>query len=189
MQGGPAMNQAIRELFNQKRSLLIAIAVLLVLTIGLYIAVNVFLDPAIITSQASWNDLRQRVTVAGKADVASVYRRGTEDLKIISAKVPVKRQLPRVLGEILDSAVSSSVSTGAVTYKPQIVKGQDLLSYSVSMTVKGSYAAVKSFLGDLQKNSEMIVVDSVSLSNGYLYEENVAMDIRLSIYLQGREGV
>lgn len=183
------MNQAFRELIIQKRRLLIAVAVLLVCNIGLYIFINVYIAPSIILSQKSWNDLRQRVAVAGRADVASVYRRGIDDLKKISTKIPVKRQLPRVLGDVLDSAASSGVVTGAVSYKPKIVKEHDeLLMYSVSMSVSGSYAAVKSFLGDLQKNSELIVVDGVSLSNSDLYEENVVMDLRLSIYLQGREG-
>ena len=56
------------------------------------------------------------------------------------------------------------------------------------MTVGGSYAAVKSFLSDLQRNGELIVVDSISLSNSDLYEENIIMDLRLTIYLQGKEG-
>jgi type IV pilus assembly protein PilO len=188
MQGGAAMNQALRELFRQKRLLLIALAVLLALNIGLYVAINAYLAPAVISSQASWSDLRQRVAVAGRADVASVYQRGIDDLKKISTKIPAKRQFPRVIGDILDSAVTSGVSIGSVNYRPQTVKGQDLLSYSVSMSVSGSYAAVKSFLGDLQKNSELVVVDGIRLSNSDLFEENVAMEISVSIYLKGREG-
>jgi type IV pilus assembly protein PilO len=189
MQGGASMKQAIQELFHQKRRLLIVLAVLLVLNVGLYLAINAYLAPAVISSQAAWNDLRQRVAVAGRSDVASVYRRGTDDLKKISAKVPAKRQFARVLGDLLDSAASSGVVTGAVSYKPQAVKGQDdLLVYTVSMSVSGSYAAVKSFLGDVQKNSELIVVDGITLSNSDLFEENVVMEIRVSIYLQGRVG-
>lgn len=182
------MNQAFRELFRQKRRLLIALAVLLLLDIGLFITLNVYLEPAIIVAQASWNDLRQRVAVAGRSDVASVYLRGIDDVSKITLKIPSKRQFPRVLGDILDSAASSGVVTGTVNYKPQVVKGHDLLIYGVSMTVSGSYAAIKSYLGDLQKISELIVVESISLSNSDLYEENVVMDLRLSIYLQGKEG-
>lgn len=182
------MKQALLELVRQKRPLLTILAVLLTLNLGIYLVYNYYLTPAIVTSQVSWNSLRQRVLVAGRSDVASIYRRGVDDLKILSAKVPAKRQFVRVLGELLDSASSSGVVTGAVTYRPQAVKGQDLLAYSVSVSVSGSYAAVKSFLGDLQKNGEMIVVDSISMSNTDLFEENVAMDLKLSIYLQQREG-
>lgn len=183
------MKQALQELFQQKKRTLIAAVVLLLLNIGLYAVNTGFLEPKIAVSQAAWTDLRQRAAVAGRTDVASVYRRGVDDLKKLASRVPVKRQFPRVLGDILDAAASSAVVTGNVSYKPQTVKGQDdLLAYGISMTVGGSYAAVKSFLGDLQKNSEMVVIDGVSLSKSDLFEENVVMDLRLTVYLQGKEG-
>ncbi len=182
------MNQVLLELIQQKKRTLITAALLLLLNIGLYAVVTGYLEPGVITARTTWNDLRQRIAVAGRADVASVYRRGTDDLKKLMTRIPAKRQFPRVLGDILDAAASSAVATGAVSYKPEAVKGQDLLAYGVSMTVSGSYAAVKSFLADLQKNSEMIVIESVNLSKTDLYEENVVMDLRLTIYLQGKEG-
>ena len=126
--------------------------------------------------------------MAGRADVATVYRRGVDDLKKLASRIPVKRQFPRLLGDILDAAASSAVVTGNVSYKPQAIKERDLLAYGVSMTVGGSYAAIKSFLGDLQKNSEMIVIEDISLTKTDLYEENVVMDLRLTVYLQGKEG-
>jgi len=182
------MNQALLELFRQKKRMLIAALVLLLLNIALYTVTSGYLEPKIAASQALWTDLRQRVAVAGRADVATVYRRGVDDLKKLASRVPVKRQFPRVLGDILDAAASSAVVTGNVSYKPETIKGEDLLAYGVSMTVSGSYAAVKSFLGDLQKTSEMIVIDGVTLSKSDLYEENVVMDLRLTVYLQGKEG-
>jgi len=182
------MKQALLELFLQKKRMLVAALVLLVLNIGLYAVAVGYLDPRIVAAQTSWNDLRQRVAVAGRADVATVYRRGVDDLKKIETLIPVKRQFPRVLGDILDAAATSAVVTGNVSYRPQAVKDRDLLAYGVSMSVGGSYAAVKSFLGDLQKISEMVVIDDIALSNTDLYEENVVMDLRLTVYLHGREG-
>jgi type IV pilus assembly protein PilO len=112
-----------------------------------------------------------------------------EDLKKLASRIPAKRQFPRLLGDILDAAASSAVVTGNVSYKPQVIKGhEDLLAYGISMSVGGSYAAVKSFLADLQKNSELVVIDSAGFSNSNLFEENVVMDLRLTVYLQGREG-
>jgi Tfp pilus assembly protein PilO len=183
------MKQALLELFQQKKRILIVSLALLVLNICLYAVSTGYLEPKVTASQASWNDLRQRVAVAGKADVATVYRRGVDDLKKLMAQVPVKRQFPRVLGDILDAAASSAVTTGNIRYKPQAIKGRDdLLAYGLSLSVGGSYAAVKSFLADLQKNSEMIVIDGIGLSNNSLYEENVVLDLRLTVYLQGKEG-
>ena len=182
------MNQALLELIQQKKRTLIVALALLGLNIVLYAATAGYLEPKIAASQASWADLRQRVAVAGRADVATVYRRGVDDLKKLAPLIPVKRQFPRVLGDILDAAASSAVVTGNVSYKPQVIKDHELLNYGISMTVGGSYAAVKSFLGDLQKNSEMIVIDGITLSKSDLYEENVLLDLRLTVYLQGKEG-
>jgi type IV pilus assembly protein PilO len=183
------MKQTLLELFLQKKRMLLTAGVLLLLNIFLYALVSGYLEPRVSVSRSSWNDLRQRVAVAGKADVASVYRRGTEDLQKLATRIPAKRQFPRVLGDILDAAASNALVTGAVSYKPQALKEQGLLAYGISMTVGGSYAAVKSFLSDLQKNGEMIVVESINLSKSDLYEENVVLDLRLTVYLQGKEGV
>jgi type IV pilus assembly protein PilO len=182
------MKQVIYELFRQKKRTLIAAGALLLLNIGLYLLATGYLEPGVIKARSSWNDLRQRLAVAGKADVATIYRRGTDDLKKLATRIPAKRQFPRVLGEILDAAASNALLTGAVSYKPQAVKEQDLLAYGISMTVGGSYAAVKSFLADLQKNNELIVVDSVGFTKTDLFEENVVLDLRLTVYLQGKEG-
>jgi type IV pilus assembly protein PilO len=183
------MKQALLELFHQKKRTLTAILVLLLLNICLYAVTAGYLDPRVASLQTSWSDLRQRVAIAGRADVATVYRRGVEDLKKLASRIPAKRQFPRLLGDILDAAASSAVVTGNVSYKPQVIKGhEDLLAYGVSMSVGGSYAAVKSFLADLQKNSELVVIDSAGFSNSNLFEENVVMDLHLTVYLQGREG-
>lgn len=182
------MKQALLELYLQKKRTLIVAVVLLLLNIGLYALNAGYYEPEIAASQASWTDLRQRVAAAGRADVATVYRRGVDDLKKLASLVPVKRQFPRVLGDILDAAASSAVVTGNVSYKPQTIKGQDLLAYGITMTVGGSYAAVKSFLGDLQKYSELVVIDGFTLSKNDFFEENVVMDLHLTVYLQAREG-
>lgn len=182
------MKQALLELFLQKKRTLIAVLVLFLLNSALYAVVAGYLEPKVAASQTSWTDLRQRVAVAGKADVATVYRRGVDDLKKLMVQIPVKRQFPRVLGDILDAAASSAVTTGTISYKPQAVKDHDLLAYGISMSVAGSYAAVKSFLADLQKINEMVVIDGISFSNSDLYEENVVMDLRLTVYLLGKEG-
>jgi type IV pilus assembly protein PilO len=188
VQGGTAMNQAILELLREKKRTLIMAVVLLLLNIVLYTLSAAYLEPRIAASQTMWTDLRQRVAVAGRADVATVYRRGLDDLKKLVLHIPVKRQFPRVLGDILDAAASSAVITGNISYKPLAIKDRDLLAYGISMTVGGRYAAVKSFLGDLQKYSEMIVIDGISLSKSDLFEENVVMDLRLTVYLQSKEG-
>jgi type IV pilus assembly protein PilO len=188
MQGGAAMKQAMLELVEQHRRLLIIAGILLLLNVLLLAVVSYYLNPAVISSQASWNDLRQRVAAAGKADARTLYRQGSDDLKKLFEHIPVRRQFPRIVGDILDTASSSGVVTGAVSYKPQAVKEVDIQAVNLSMTVTGGYAAIKSFLADLQKINDLVVVEDVVLSNTDLYEENISMDLKMTIYLQGKEG-
>jgi len=180
------MKQILLELFRLKRRTLIAIGALLLVNFLLYAVIVVYQAPALIDARRVRNDLDGRLAALGRGDVTSVYRQGKSDLEKLRAMIPVKRDFPRLLGDIMDAASSSSVVLGGVTYKPQVIKDEKLLAYAVTMSVSGSYAGVKSFLADLQKNRELVVVDGVSFSSNDPYVENVSMDLRLTIYL--REG-
>jgi hypothetical protein len=55
----------------------------------------------------------------------------------------------------------------------------------VSFQVAGGYAGIKSYLADLKKNPELIIVDDIALSNNDPFVENVVMDLHITVYLQG----
>ncbi len=182
------MIQVLLELLQQKKRTIIAAAFLLVLNVVFAALVTGYLRPKIDKSQAQWNDLRQRVAASGKIDVGMIYRRGTDDLKTLSARIPAKREFSRVLGEMLDAAATNSLEIGAINYKPQGIKDRKLLAYGVSLSVSGTYAGLKSYLGDLQNFENMVVIDGVSFTKNDLYEEIVSMDLHLTVYLQGGDG-
>ena len=186
MPGGDAMKQVLLELLHLKKRSLIAIFLLLLLNIGLYALVSGYQDSALVEAHTKWSNLRNRVAAADRGDVNVLYRQGKSDLEKLRFMIPLKRQFPRALGDVLDAAASSGVAIGAITYKPQVLKDENLLAYAVTMATSGSYAAVKSLLSDLQKNHELVVVEGVSLSNSDPYVENVSMELRLTVYL--REG-
>ena len=60
-----------------------------------------------------------------------------------------------------------------------------MLVYRLAMSVNGRYAAIKSFLVDLRRFRELVVVDDFSLTNSDVFEENVTMDLHMTIYLRG----
>jgi type IV pilus assembly protein PilO len=59
-----------------------------------------------------------------------------------------------------------------------------LTSYGISLAVSGGYAAVKNFLADVQRQGELIVIDNMTMANSDPYEENVVMNLRLTVYLR-----
>lgn len=180
------MTETLLELARLKRRMLILMAGVLLLSAGLVLFINWYQAPAITRAQTRWNDLRQQVALAGKFDVTAAYRQGKSDLDAVRGRIPLKRQFPRVLGDLLDAAAASGVATGAVSYRPESVKDENLLAYRITMNVSGGYAAVKSFLADLSGIRELVVIDGLTMSNTDYFGDSPNMTIKLTVYL--REG-
>lgn len=180
------MNRILIEILRKKKFALAAILLLILLNAALMVLVGSYQTKALAAAQAKWSDLRRQAAAAGKADATARYRQTAIDLEKLRTRIPPRREFARVLSDLFESASSSGVTTGAVNYNPQKVKDEELLSYQLSLSVNGSYAAVKSYLADLQNYPELIVIDKVSLSNTDPFVENVTMDLGLTIYL--REG-
>ena len=141
------MKQVLLELLRLKKRSLIAIGLLLLSNVVLYALVSVYQESALVKARADWSNLRRRVAAADRGDVNVAYRQGKSDLEKLRSMIPLKRQFPRVLGDILDAAASSGVATGSITYKPQVLKDENLLAYVVTMSTSGSYAAAKKLIG------------------------------------------
>lgn len=178
------MIQLVLELLRQRRRLLTTIAVLMVLNCALAALVSLYQAPRLQTAYSAWNDLRRRAAQGRPADVATLYRQAAGDLEAVRTRIPLKKEFPRVLGDIIDAASTSGVAIAGLSYKPQAVKNEKLLQYQLSLSVSGSYAATKSFLADLQGNRELLIVDGISLNNNDPFEEHVTTDLELSLYLQ-----
>lgn len=180
------MNRIVIEILREKRIVLVAIVVLLLLNGALMVLVASYQAKSLETAQAKWSELRRQTAAVGHADATALYRQGVLDLETLKERIPAKREFARVLSDLLESAAANDVSMGSISYKPLAIKDEALLSYQLSLSVNGTYAAVKSYLSDLHGNPELIVVDGIAFSNGDPYVENVMMDLRLTIYL--REG-
>lgn len=180
------MNQYLIEIVRQKWRHLSVILFLLLLNVVLAVVVAVYQTPSLADLQTKWSDLRRQSARGGKVDAATLYQQGIADLAKLRIRIPEKRAFARVLSDLLESASSSAVEVGTISYKPVQLKEADLLSYQLSLSVTGSYAATKSFLADLQNNHELLVVDSVTFANSDLFVEKVVMNLQITVYL--REG-
>jgi type IV pilus assembly protein PilO len=180
------MNQYVSEIVRQKWRQLSIVLILIVLNLILAFFVSAYQLPTLADLQTKWSNLRNQSARSGKVDVATLHQQGILDLEKLKSQIPEKRDFARVLSDLLESASSNAVSIGTISYKPVVIKEEALLSYQLTIAVSGSYAAVKSFLAELQNNSELLVVDTVSFSNNDLFLENVVMNLQTTVYL--REG-
>jgi type IV pilus assembly protein PilO len=180
------MNQYILEIVRQKWRHLSIVLFLIILNVIMTVFVSAFQIPSLADLQTNWSNLRNQSARSGKVDAATLYQQGAVDLEKLNSRIPKKREFARVLSELFESASSNAVVVGTITYKPVEIKEEALLSYQLSLSLSGSYAAVKSFLADLQNNPDLLVIDTAAFSNNDLFVENVVMNVQITVYL--REG-
>ncbi|MDD2540671.1 MAG: type 4a pilus biogenesis protein PilO [Desulfuromonadaceae bacterium] len=180
------MKQYILEIIRQKRRAMSIILFLLVFNVIIAVVISTYQLPLLADLQMKWSSLRRQAARAGQLDATALYHQGSTDLEKLKGRIPEKRQFARVLSDLLEAAANNAVDVGAISYKPVEIKKEALLSYQLSLSVSGRYAAVKSYLADLQKNPELIVVDTVSFSNSDPLAEHVVMALQITVYL--REG-
>ncbi len=180
------MMPILLEIVRQKKNALLLVGILLFCNIGVFVGINNYLTPTATSLQLKWSELRRKVADTGRLDINALYKQGQADLTNIAERVLAKRHFPRVLGDILDTAASNNVSSGNISYKQEVVKDQKLLAYIVTMNVNGSYAGVKSFLADMLVAEELIVIDSLTISQSDPMTENVTMGLNMTVYM--REG-
>lgn len=179
------MRDLLIEILRGKRVGVGLVLILLLCDAALLVADFNYLSPSLQKAHADWSRMRGRVSGGSRSDAATVYRQGRADLEKLSGRIPAQRDFAVVLGEILDAAAASGVVTGDVNYQPLAQKQERLAGYTVSLSSSGSYAALKSLLGELQRLERLVVIEELSMSNTNMYEEQVAMNVRLTVYLKG----
>ncbi len=132
------------------------------------------------------DDLRRKLASVTRG-VGRETSNTLNDLKKLQELLPLKREYPSILEDIIDTASMISVTLGAVTYKPIIIKEQELLAYEATIQASGSYVGIKRFLFNLQIIEELIVVESVRFSNEDPYAEKVTMETKLMVYLRDQK--
>ncbi|MGA2151044.1 MAG: type 4a pilus biogenesis protein PilO [Geobacteraceae bacterium] len=58
-----------------------------------------------------------------------------------------------------------------------------MLAYSIGFNVSGKYAAIKSFIADIERLRAIAVINNISL-NGKAAEESVDMKLQLTAYFR-----
>lgn len=172
----------IKEILRLRQKTLIVLMAFFLVNLGLAMFASMYQTPRLEALQDEW--FKRRQAGGSQKDKGASFEQGTADLEKWRSKISPKKDLARILGELHDLTKSNSLALGSVTYKPEVIKEEKLLSYAVAFTVSGRYASVKSFLADLGRLGEMVTVDAISLNNSKLTEEKVDLRLNLTILLR-----
>ncbi len=178
------MKQYALEIVRQKWIPLVIILTLVLVNLCLGIVHSSYQLPVLTDLQTKWSGLRLKAANAGQLDPTALYKQASADLDALKIKIPEKRQFARVLSDLYEAAATSAVEVGTISYKTLKSKDEPLLSYQLSLSVTGGYAAVKSYLSDIQKNPELVVIETVAFSNNDLFIEKVTMELHITVYLR-----
>lgn len=172
------------EIIRARSKTFTLILLLFLADAALYAYVSAYQKPRVASLQQKWFEKRNLASGGKAMSIEEVYRQGTNDLKTFRSRIPPKRDFARVIGELYETAANNSLLIGKVSYKPEVLKGEELLVYTTALDVKGRYAGVKSFLADLQRSREIMAIENLSLNSGSATEESVDVKLHLALYFR-----
>jgi Tfp pilus assembly protein PilO len=173
----------LQQIFKTRQKSFICIFILIIINVGLYAYSVAYQEPQLAGLQIRWAEKRRLAAGEAVLDTAAIYRQGTSDLAEWRKRLAPKKEFARLIGSLFETAGNNSLKVGAITYKPELVKGENILAYSVGFSVSGKYAAIKSFIADIERLRDIAVVDNISL-NGKATEESVALRLQLTAYFR-----
>jgi type IV pilus assembly protein PilO len=162
--------------------LILAIVLLFLFQLLLLFYIEGWQRPRLASLQESWFEKRKMTAAGDLRDRATIYRHGQEDLATFRRHMPPRREFARIMSKLYSLAAANDLSVGGVTYKPAPVDKEKLLTYGISFTISGSYGATRGFISDVQRLSELVIIDSLAL-NGKTDEDMVDLRLQITIYL------
>ncbi len=174
----------LQEIILLKKKPLLALAVLLLVVIGLYVYISAVQESTLETMRQSWMAKRKQQMEAGSASIGTVYSQGVRDLAVFYGRVPAKREFARQLGDIFEIASNNGLTLKTVGYKPGTTKSGGLMSYQLNLNLVGRYAPMKSFIADIQRLREIVTMDSMQLTGAGPDQESIELKVQLTAYFR-----
>jgi Tfp pilus assembly protein PilO len=171
------------EIIKMRKKSCLAIIALALANIVLYIFIMGFQISKLNTLQNEWLENRQRPS-SGYLEKSLIFSQGKKDLAVFDSRIPPKKDFMRVVGELFEIASNNGLSIGSVGYKPELIKDRDLLVYGLSFSVEGSYAAVKSFIADIEQSPEIVSIDQINLTGAESSPDSVKVSVRISAFFK-----
>ena len=180
----------LRRAFDEKRRLILPLAIAIVLNIVVVAAVVYPLGARVRTGEA-------RALVA-EQQLAAASRENTAARNVVQGKISTDTALKSFYGDVLPTTLASARN---ITYLhlEQLAEQHNLRSSGrrfeaeenpkgalrrlrISMALTGNYQDVRRFIYDLESGSDFIVIDSVSLAEGGETGGQLQLTLELSTY-------
>jgi type IV pilus assembly protein PilO len=178
----------IMEIVRTRRIAIVSIVALLLINVCLSAYLSLYQKPRLESLQSSWFAKRKSTGALTVMDAATIYSQGTRDFKTWLARIYPKKDFTRFLGELFETAANNNLAMKNVAYKPDLIKEEGLMAYSIGFTVSGNYTAIKSFISDIARSRQIITIDTISLNNSSTTQESLELKLQITTFLRVEEG-
>jgi type IV pilus assembly protein PilO len=168
---------------GRKKTFVFLVA-LLAVNVGIYLYLAIFQEPRLELLRKSRVEMRRQTERGENWNPSAVFSQGTADLATFQARMPTKKEYARLVGELFEMAANNGLQVNGISYKPAPLKDEKLLLYTITLGVAGKYAAVKSFIADMEQLHDLVTIDHISLDGDSMTEESVKMQLQLTAYLR-----
>jgi type IV pilus assembly protein PilO len=176
--------EMLRDMIDVRRKSFAFLAFLAVLNLALLLYLSLWQKPELAKTQTDWFAKRDALASGQSVGAATRYQNGLRDLGLFQKRLIPKKEFVGFLGELFETAQGNSLSIKGISYKPEQIKAEGMVSYVLSFTVSGKYASLKSFIADLARLPQMVTLDALSLTSSSPTEEAVDLKVQMTAYLK-----
>jgi Tfp pilus assembly protein PilO len=186
------LQQYLAALWQFNRLIPVLLTVLLLVDVLVYAWIGYRVEPVLEERERTYIELQARARKARQVEASTLdpqqaFRQGQVDLKKFLERVPERKELSSLVGEIFTFARQSGLAIKAINYAPEKVKGQSLLEYALSFTVAGEYDQLKEFIHLVEQSGRLVAIDQLNLDTGTRDEGSVRLSIQMSTYFRTGE--
>lgn len=175
--------QMLRDIMAARPKSFAFLAFLALLAAAAVFYVSARQQPELEKARSAWFAKRDSLARGELLGEATRYHNAARDLDLFRKRLTPKRNFASLLEKLYDTGRNNSLSMKGVSLKPSKLKGEDIVVYSISFSLSGRYAGVKSFLADVSRFPEMVTIDSVALDNQSQTAESVTLRVQATAYL------
>jgi len=186
------LQQKAHVFWRTEPRLLIVCLVLVGLNLIMLLLGSYLLSPRILGLERAMIHLQAEVRGQGGSGSAlspqAMYIQAGTDLARVYEHIPTRDKLSDLVLDISSLARNAGIEVAHVSYKPEKIENVNLLGYTLSFTVNGSYRQLKKFIHSLESSPRIIILDSIGLDDSGSKSGEIALQLTLTTYFRGQEG-
>lgn len=173
----------LRQLWSGHRVLVSIVSLLLLANLALGVVLQQYLAPTVSEREQQLLQRQAGLRSGGAAgdSPAQLFARGQQDLAAFREKIPTHQEFTGLIVELQKLADEAGLDLTQISYQNDREKNGDLLRYTLTFTVGGSYRDIKQFIHSLEQSPRLIALRELGLQGVGLEGDT---DVRLQLSLE-----